>query len=76
MFDIGFSEIVLILVVALIVLGPDKIPTVARTFGKIAGRAQRALADIKAEVERESRFEALQKLQQEIQQQNPSQNSD
>lgn len=68
MFDVAFSELVVIAVIALIVIGPEKLPKVARTLGSLAGRLQRYMADVKADVERELRFEDLQKLQQEIRQ--------
>jgi sec-independent protein translocase protein TatB len=67
MFDVSFSELVVIAVVALIVIGPEKLPKVARTLGALAGRMQRYVAQVKEEVNREVRFEELQKLQQEIQ---------
>jgi len=59
MFDIGMSEIGLIGVVALVVLGPEKLPRVARTAGNLLGRAQRYLADVKAEVNRQIDLEEL-----------------
>ena len=68
MFDVGFSELVLIAVIALIVLGPEKLPKVARTIGSLVGRMQRYVAGVKSEVEREMQFEELKKLQQEMQQ--------
>lgn len=67
MFDVSFSELIVIAVVALIVIGPEKLPKVARTLGAIAGRMQRYVAQVKEEVNREVRFEELQQLQQEIQ---------
>lgn len=66
MFDVSFSELLVIAVVALIVIGPEKLPKVARTVGAFVGRFQRYAAQIKEEVNREMRFEELQKLQQEI----------
>ena len=66
MFDIAFSELVVIAIVALIVIGPEKLPKVARTLGALTGRMQRYMAQIKDEVNRESRFAELQKLQEEI----------
>lgn len=66
MFDIAFSELVVIAMVALIVIGPEKLPKVARTLGALAGRMQKYMAQIKEEVNRESRFAELQKLQDEI----------
>lgn len=68
MFDVSFSELLVIAVVALLVIGPEKLPKVARTVGAFTGRMQRYMAQIKEEVNREMRFEELQKLQQEIQQ--------
>jgi sec-independent protein translocase protein TatB len=65
-FDISFAELMIIAVVALLVIGPEKLPKVARTMGAYAGRLQRYVAQIKEEVNREVRFEELQKLQQEI----------
>lgn len=66
MFDISFAELLVIAVVALLVIGPEKLPKVARTLGAFAGRMQRYVAQVKEEVNREARFEELQKLQQEI----------
>jgi sec-independent protein translocase protein TatB len=67
MFDVSFSELIVIAVVALIVIGPEKLPKVARTLGALAGRMQRYVAEVKEEVNREVRFQELQQLQQEIQ---------
>jgi len=67
-FDISFAELLIIAVVALLVIGPEKLPKVARTMGAYAGRLQRYVSQIKEEVNREVRFEALQHLQQEINQ--------
>jgi sec-independent protein translocase protein TatB len=67
MFDVGFSELVLIAVVAMIVIGPERLPKVARTAGALLGRMQRYVNSVKSEVEREMQFEDLKKLQQEIQ---------
>ncbi len=53
MFDIGFSELVLTAVIALIVFGPEKLPQAARTAGLWIGRFRRVLADTRREVERE-----------------------
>jgi len=68
MFDVSFSELLVIAVVALLVIGPEKLPMVARTVGAFVGRMQRYMAQVKEEVNREMRFEELQKLQQEIKQ--------
>ncbi|MDP1659335.1 MAG: Sec-independent protein translocase protein TatB [Methylotenera sp.] len=67
MFDISFSELMVIAVIALIVIGPEKLPKVARTLGALAGRMQKYVAQVKEEVNREVRFQELQQLQQEIQ---------
>ena len=68
MFDVSFSELMVIAVVALLVIGPEKLPKLARTVGAFTGRMQRYVAQIKDEINREVRFEELQKLQQEIKQ--------
>lgn len=68
MFDVSFAELVVIAVVALLVIGPEKLPKVARTIGALTGRVQRYVGQVKEEVNRELRFEELQKLQQEIKQ--------
>ena len=64
MFDVGFSELVLIAVVAMIVIGPERLPKVARTAGALLGRMQRYVNNVKSEVEREMQFEDLKKLHQ------------
>ena len=66
MFDIAFSELVVIAIVALIVIGPEKLPKLARTLGALTGRMQKYMTQIKEEVNREARFAELQKLQEEI----------
>ena len=53
MFDIGFSEMMVIAVVALIVIGPERLPKVARTLGHLFGRMQRYVNDVKADICRE-----------------------
>ncbi len=68
MFDVSFSELLVIAVVALLVIGPEKLPKLARTVGALTGRMQRYVAQVKEEINREVRFEELQKLQQEIKQ--------
>ena len=67
MFDIGFSEIVLIAVVALVVLGPEKLPKTARTLGHLFGRLQRYVNDVKADINREMELDELRRLQQQVQ---------
>lgn len=67
MFDIGFSELLVIGVVALIVLGPERLPKVARTAGHLFGRLQRYVSEVKAEVKREMHNEEVMKLQTSLQ---------
>src|SRR5881394_2322274 len=62
MFDIGFSELLVIGVVALIVIGPQKLPRVALTAGHLLGRLQRYVADVKADINREIELEELRKM--------------
>jgi sec-independent protein translocase protein TatB len=69
LFDVAFSELLVIAVVALLVIGPERLPKVARTLGALTGRMQRYVAQVKEEVNREVRFQELQQLQQEIQEQ-------
>lgn len=66
MFDISFSELLVIALVALVVIGPEKLPKVARTAGAFFGRLQRFVTQVKDEVNRESRFAELQRLQDEV----------
>lgn len=66
MFDFGFSELLLIGVVALVVIGPERLPKVARTAGHLFGRMQRYVADVKADINREIQVEELKKLQEEM----------
>jgi len=63
MFDIGFSELVVIAIVALIVIGPERLPKVARTLGHLFGRMQRYVNDVKADISREMELEELKKMQ-------------
>ena len=66
MFDIAFSEMLIIAVVALIVLGPEKLPKVARTAGHLLGRLQRYVNDVKTDINREMQLEELKKLQAQV----------
>ena len=67
MFDIGFSELMIIAVVALIVIGPEKLPKVARTVGHLFGRMQRYVNDVKSDISREMALDDLRKLQASMQ---------
>lgn len=67
MFDIGFSEIVVIGVVALVVIGPERLPKTARTVGLLFGRLQRYVNDVKADISREMELDELRRLQRDMQ---------
>ena len=62
MIDLGIAKIALIGAVALIVIGPEKLPKVARTIGTLLGKAQRYVADVKAEVSRSMELDELKKM--------------
>jgi sec-independent protein translocase protein TatB len=64
--DLGISKMALIGVVALIVIGPEKLPKVARTLGTLLGKAQRYVADVKAEVNRSMDLEELKKMKESM----------
>ena len=66
MIDLGISKMALIGVVALIVIGPEKLPRVARTVGALLGKAQRYVADVKAEVNRSIDLEELRKMKDNV----------
>jgi sec-independent protein translocase protein TatB len=66
MFDIGFSELMVIGIVALIVIGPERLPKVARTLGHLLGRAQRYVSDVKSDINREMQLDELKKLQSQV----------
>ena len=68
MFDIAFSELVVIALVALIVIGPERLPKLARTAGHLWGRAQRYVNRVKSDIARDMAVEEASKLQQDIQQ--------
>ena len=67
MFDIAFSELMIIAVIALIVIGPERLPRVARTLGHLLGRMQRYVNDVKADISREMELDELKKLQASMQ---------
>ncbi|MGP1717186.1 MAG: Sec-independent protein translocase protein TatB [Methylophilus sp.] len=68
MFEVGFSEIIVIVVVALIVIGPEKLPKLARTYGLLYGRVQRYVSGIKQDMEREVALDQMKKATAEAQQ--------
>ena len=67
MFDLGFSELLVIALVALVVIGPERLPRVARTMGHLAGRLQRYVADVKADINREVELDELRKMRDSVQ---------
>jgi len=67
MFDIGVTELFLIGVVALIVIGPERLPRVAKTVGLLFGRMQRYVSEVKADISREIELDELRKLQSTMQ---------
>lgn len=66
MLDLGLSKMALIGAVALIVIGPEKLPRVARTVGTLLGKAQRYVADVKAEVNRSMELDELRKMKETV----------
>ncbi|MDP3168123.1 MAG: Sec-independent protein translocase protein TatB [Hydrogenophaga sp.] len=66
MIDLGISKLALIGAVALIVIGPEKLPRVARTVGALLGKAQRYVSDVKAEVSRSMELEELKKMKDSV----------
>ena len=67
MFDIGFSELIVISIVTLVVVGPERMPRVARTAGLLLGRMQRYVNGVKADISREIQLDELKRLQSEMQ---------
>jgi len=66
MFDVSFTELMVIGVVALIVIGPERLPKVARTVGHLLGRAQRYVNDVKSDIRREVELDELRKFKSEM----------
>ncbi|KAF0166883.1 MAG: sec-independent protein translocase protein TatB [Rhodocyclaceae bacterium] len=66
MFDVGLSELMVIAAVALVVIGPERLPKVARTAGLLLGRLQRYVSDVKSDINREMQLDELKKLQQQM----------
>ncbi len=67
MFELSFSELMVILVVALVVIGPERLPKVARTLGLLWGRAQRYVNGVKADIERDMAIAELREMKEKIQ---------
>ncbi len=66
MIDIGITKMMMVGAVALIVIGPEKLPRVARTVGTLLGKAQRYVADVKAEVNRSMELDELKKMKDSV----------
>lgn len=66
MFDFGFSEMMVVAVVALVVLGPEKLPRVARQAGQWMGKLQRYVADVKSDINRQMELDELKRVQEEL----------
>lgn len=69
MFDVSFSEILVVFVIALIVIGPEKLPTVARKFGKIMARFRKYVGKVRQEIDKELQLDELQNLKTNLYQQ-------
>lgn len=67
MFDFGFSEMLIIGVVALVILGPERLPQVARSTGEWLGKAQRFVNQVKSDINRETELSELKRIQEEAQ---------
>ena len=66
MIDLGITKIAIIGAVALVVIGPERLPGVARTLGTLLGKAQRYMADVKAEVNRSIQLDELKKMRESV----------
>ena len=67
MFGVDFSEMVVIAIVALVVIGPERLPKVARTLGLLFGRAQRYVSSLKADLEHEMQLDELRRIKRDVQ---------
>ncbi len=67
MFDFSFPELMVVMVVALVVIGPERLPKVARTLGFLYGRAQRYVNGVKSDIARDMAIEEFRQLQQKVQ---------
>lgn len=68
MFDISFTELLVVGVVALVVIGPEKLPKVARTIGHLVGKAQRYVNDVKSDIQREVDLDEFRKMKDQVEQ--------
>lgn len=66
MFDFGFSEMIIVAIVGLIVLGPERLPKVAKQAGQWLGKLQRYVADVKSDINRQMELDELRNLQSEV----------
>ena len=66
MFDIAFSEMIIMAVIALVVVGPERLPKLARQVGEWMGKLQRYVADVKTDINRQMELEELRNLQKEV----------
>lgn len=66
MFDLGFTEMVVVAVIGLVVLGPERLPKVARQAGQWLGKLQRYVADVKTDISRQMELDELRNLQEEV----------
>ncbi|MGQ9660546.1 MAG: Sec-independent protein translocase protein TatB [Thermochromatium sp.] len=73
MFDVGFQELIVVAIVALVVLGPERLPRAARVAGKWVAHARRTLATVKYEIDRELKAEELKRILNEQARHNPLQ---
>jgi sec-independent protein translocase protein TatB len=67
MLDVSFTELLVVGVVALVVIGPERLPKVARTLGHLVGRAQRYVNDVKSDIQREVELDEFKKLKDQVQ---------
>jgi len=67
MFEFSFAELMVLMVVALVVIGPERLPKVARTLGHLYGRAQRYVNGVKADISRDMAMDEYRQLQQKVQ---------
>ncbi|MFA6971104.1 MAG: Sec-independent protein translocase protein TatB [Gallionella sp.] len=67
MFDFSLAELMVVMVVALVVIGPERLPKVARTLGHLYGRAQRYVNGVKADISRDMAMDEYRQLQQKVQ---------